>query len=138
MSTIQQPVKPIFKAPEQKPFKPANEPALAVAAPPPKDGEWKPIDTAPQDPMARFLVRASVNGKLVGGTEMLVRYRASRKMVGKKWQPALTIIDDRLLTKLGFRPTEWCEASEAMLNSSTWDGALKKAAEDAQKRKQNV
>jgi hypothetical protein len=111
---LQQPTaKPLFKAPEQKPFKAAEG---AIDAPPSSAREalsgsgWQPIATAPQDPQARFLVRATVNGKPIGGTETLVRYRASRKMVGNKWQPALTIIDDRLGTKLGFRPTEWCQA----------------------------
>jgi len=111
MALTQQP-KPIFKAPEQKPFK-AHEPApVADVPPPPRDGEWQPIETAPENADAVFMVRATVNGKPIGGTEMLVRYRASRKMVGSKWQPALTIIDDRLGTKLGFRPTEWAPAPE--------------------------
>ena len=115
---LQQPTaKPLFKAPEQKPFKAAedsHEVKNHVAPPPPAPGEWQSIATAPQDPQARFLVRATVNGKPIGGTETLVRYRASRKMVGRKWQAALTIIDDRLGTKLGFRPTEWCKAPDVV------------------------
>lgn len=112
-----QPAKPIFKAPEQKPFKASEPPPAAVEknpAPMLKKGEWKPIATAPQNSDAVFMVRATVNGEGIQGTETLVRYRASRKMVGRKWQPALTIIDDRLGTKLGFRPTEWKEAPENM------------------------
>lgn len=109
--------KPAFRAPEQKPFKAADtKPPLASPAPSPlapaeNDG-WKPMATAPEAAEAKFLVRATVNGKGVNGTETLVRYRMSRKMVGRKWQSALTIIDDRLGTKLGFRPTEWKEAEK--------------------------
>ena len=138
---LQQPTaKPLFKAPEQKPFKMAEAaqehpqpPDASAKWPEPSDG-WQPISTAPQDPQARFLVRATVNGKPIGGTETLVRYRASRKMVGRKWQAALTIIDDRLGTKLGFRPTEWSQASKDQLEHSTWDEALAKAAADAKAR----
>lgn len=116
MSTPQ-PAKPIFKAPEQKPFKAADEkPPLASPTPsaptPTENDGWKPMTTAPETAETKFLVRATVNGKGVNGTETLVRYRMSRKMVGRKWQPALTIIDDRLGTKLGFRPTEWKEAEK--------------------------
>lgn len=114
---VPQPAKPIFKVPEQKPFKMAEPPSVPmsadpVTAPAVHDGKWKPIATAPQTADAIFLVRATVNGEGIKGTETLVRYRASRKMVGRKWQPALTIIDDRLGTKLGFRPTEWKESPE--------------------------
>ena len=116
--TAQQPAKPFFKAPEQKPFKaaepipheappPAAQPALQPAPTVPPSSEWAPIATAPDDPDARFWVRVTVNGKPVSGTDTLVRYRGSRKMVGGKWKPSLTIIDDKLGTKLGFRPTEW-------------------------------
>jgi hypothetical protein len=89
-------------APEQRPFKAAKEEGL-------KNGEWQPMATAPKNADARFMVRATAGGKGVKGTETIVRYRTSRKMVGRKWQPSLVIIDDRLSTKLGFRPTEWKE-----------------------------
>ena len=121
MSTPQQPAKPIFKAPEQKPFKAAEPPSppigqeKAEAEPPktaPRTNGWAPIDTAPEEADARFMVRASVNGKPIPSTETLVRYRPSRKMVAGKWKPGLTIIDDRLGTKLGFRPTEWAPVQE--------------------------
>ena len=133
---FQQPnAKPIFKAPEQKPFKAAEEPEAIELKPRSEgittvaaNGGWAPIACAPQDPQARFLVRATVNGKPIGGTETLVRYRPSRKMVGRKWQAALTIIDDRLGTKLGFRPTEWHPAAKEQLEHSTWDEALAAAA----------
>ena len=134
--------KPLFKAPEQKPFKMAEGAQESPSSPNParetlealSGSGWQPITAAPQDPQARFLVRATVNGKPIGGTETLVRYRASRKMVGRKWQAALTIIDDRLGTKLGFRPTEWHPAAKEQLEHSTWDEALAKAAADAKAR----
>lgn len=112
MSTAHQD-KPTFKAPDQKPFKAAEDPSMemksrglgitTVAA----NGGWAPLDTAPQNADAVFLVRAVANGKGIPSTETQVRYRASRKMVGGKWKPAFTIIDDKLGTKLGFRPNEW-------------------------------
>ena len=117
---------PPFKAAEEAPAKviPRDLGKSSLMSP---DG-WQPIAAAPQDPQARFMVRATVNGKPIGGTETLVRYRPSRKMVGRKWQSALTIIDDRLGTKLGFRPTEWCPATREQLGTSTWDEAVAKAA----------
>ncbi len=110
MSTPQQ-SKPTLKMPEQKPFKvseraEANQPPSASAKWP-EPSDWQPLSTAPQDPASVFMVRALANGKPISGTETRVRYRASRKMVGGKWKPAFTIIDDRLGTKLGFRPNEW-------------------------------
>lgn len=68
---------------------------------------WQPIATAPQDPDARFWVRVCVNGKPVSGTDTLVKYRVSRKRSERKWVPALVIVDDKLSTKLGFKPSEW-------------------------------
>lgn len=103
MSTPHQ-EKPAFKAPEQKPFKAAPDPPPPV---PPRSDGWAPLDTAPKEADAVFLVRAVANGKGIPSTETQVRYRASRKMVGGKWKPAFTIIDDKLGTKLGFRPNEW-------------------------------
>ena len=127
-----EPSKPIFKGPEKKPFVVSAGPPESVQIPsapqPASPREWQPIAAAPQDPQARFMVRATVNGKPIGGTETLVRYRPSRKMVGRKWQSALTIIDDRLGTKLGFRPTEWCPATREQLGTSTWDETVAKAA----------
>lgn len=128
---LQQPTaKPLFKAPEQKPFKVAEDAHEEDASP----SDWQPISAAPKDPQAHFLVRATVNGKPIDGTETLVRYRASRKMVGRKWQAALTIIDDRLGTKLGFRPTEWHPASKEQMENCIWDDAVAKAAADAKAR----
>ena len=112
------PQKPIFKGPDRPPFKASETPVQPTSPPPiaqPKAQEatWKPIATAPQDADARFRVRVTVPSKdgkstvPVGGTETIVCYRGSRKMIKGKWAPALTIIDDRLGTKLGFRPTEW-------------------------------
>lgn len=118
MSTPQQ-AKPTFKAPEQKPFKiaetelkPRSDETAAIV-----ETGWHPISTAPQDPNAEFQVRAMVNGKGISGTETLVRYRASRKMVGGRWQPAFTIIDAKLGTKLGFRPNEWCATEPETANA---------------------
>jgi hypothetical protein len=126
-----QPTKPIFNKPSgAAPFKVSED----APSPPRPNGDWQPISQAPQDPQARFMVRATVNDKPVGGTETLVRYRASRKMVGRKWQSALTIIDDRLGTKLGFRPTEWCPATKEQLEHCTWDQALANAATEAKAR----
>lgn len=107
MSTPQQ-SKPTLRMPEQKPFKVATEP---VTPPQPREDGWAPLDTAPQNADAVFLVRAVANGKGIPSTETQVRYRASRKMVGGKWKPAFTIIDDKLGTKLGFRPNEWAPST---------------------------
>lgn len=104
------------KTQSEQPFKvaegaPPSPPVMKVAAP--RTDGWAPLETAPEDATARFLVRATVYAKdgksrvPVAGTETLVRYRASRKRSGRHWVPALTIIDDRMGTKLGFRPTEW-------------------------------
>lgn len=103
MSTPQQ-SKPTLRMPEQKPFKVADDHAPSAT---PRGDVWAPLDTAPQNADAVFLVRAVANGKGIPSTETQVRYRASRKMVGGKWKPAFTIIDDKLGTKLGFRPNEW-------------------------------
>lgn len=97
--------RPTLKVPEQKPFKAASHDPPPV--PQPRSDGWAPLDTAPKDADAVFMVRALANGKPVRGTETRVRYRASRKMVGGKWKPAFTIVDDKLGTKLGFRPNEW-------------------------------
>ena len=117
--------KPIFKAPEKKPFQPAAEPPTPHPGKPEPAPvvavDWKPIATAPNrlpngddpgDKDARFMVRATVLGRdgkrtPVPNTETVVRYRMSRKMSGGRWTPAFTIIDDKLETKLGFRPSEW-------------------------------
>lgn len=120
MSTPQS-ARPTIKMPEQKPFKVAEhaqEPKPITVGgipmvPDPFQPDWQPIATAPQEPDAVFLIRACANGKPISGTETLVKYRASRKMVGGKWKPAFTIVDARLGTKLGFRPTEWHEKPEA-------------------------
>lgn len=140
----QDPNKPTFKAPEQKPFQMAgleagHEPPPPPAPPPPasaaatkpakatKPAGWQPIASAPQDESARFMVRATVQGKPISGTETVVRYRPSRKMVGRRWEKALSIIDDRLGTKLGFRPTEWRDLQESDVKSVSWDEAIAKA-----------
>lgn len=136
MNTPQQPVKPTYKAPEQKPFKAAETEAPKQPVPPSpvlkqrSEGiskGWKPISSAPQAEDARFLVRATVNGNPVNGTETLVRYRKSRKMVGRRWEQALSIIDDKLGTKLGFRPTEWREPEVTDLKDVAWDAAIAEA-----------
>jgi hypothetical protein len=107
------PTKPTFKVPDKGP--PLKPPPDMMEAPSPAAPKaeatsptaWQLIATAPTDEAARFMVRACVGGKPVPGTETIVRYRVTRKRVGRKWAPSLTIIDDRLETKLGFRPTEW-------------------------------
>lgn len=108
MSTQQQ-SKPTLKLPEQKPFKMAQPDTPLEVIAQPRSDKWAPLDTAPKEADAIFMVRALANGKPVLGTETRVRYRASRKMVGGKWKPAFTIVDDKLGTKLGFRPNEWRE-----------------------------
>lgn len=118
--------KPTFKAPDKPPMSPPLDMlgtpmpqtvGLAMAEP-----TWKPMSTAPHDPEkdshAKFMVRATTLNKdgervPVGGTETLVRYRMSRARSGNRWVPALTLIDDRTGTKLGFRPNEWCEVIPA-------------------------
>lgn len=129
------PEKPAYKAPEQKPFK-MGEPDMAKPVPPaapvlkqaaPKLVPWKPIASAPQAETSRFMVRATVNGRIITGTETVVRYRMSRKMSGGRWTPSLAIIDDRLGTKLGFRPTEWRELRPEDVNETSWDAAIEKA-----------
>lgn len=107
--------KPIFKQPDHSapPFKvtqkaeTAPQPSAAPKTVDAPKSDWQPLSTAPTDPNARFWVRVCVNGKPINGTDTLVRYRVTRKRENKKWVPALTIIDDRLGTKLGFRPSEW-------------------------------
>ena len=102
------PAKPQFKAAP-------DAPPMKVAAPAKAESgdEWRPIATAPEDPDARFWVRVTVLGKdgismvPVFGTETLVAYRKTRTRKGGRWTQGLTIIDDRLRTKLGFRPSEW-------------------------------
>lgn len=121
------PQKPTFKGPDKPPMTPpadmldGQSAAEPSTAPPPPVG-WKPMSTAPHDPQkdsnAKFMVRATVLNKdgehvPVGGTETLVRYRMSRARSGNRWVPALTLIDDRTGTKLGFRPNEWCEVTPA-------------------------
>ena len=108
------PTKPTFKVPDKgPPMKPPPDMVEVPSTPARPSVEsvvtskWEPIACAPSDEGARFLVRTCVGGKPVPGTETIVRYRMTRKRVGRKWAPSLTIIDDRLETKLGFRPTEW-------------------------------
>lgn len=118
--------KPIFKAPEKKPFQmaapePSQPPQPSPPEPTKPEAGWQPIATAPSklpsgdDPGDRdveFLVRATVLGRdgkrtPIANTETLVKYRMSRKMSGGRWTPAFAMIDAKLETKLGFRPTEW-------------------------------
>lgn len=107
--------KPVFRAPERSPMKVADTipppqeraPAQSVPMASAPDG-WQPISSAPKEKDAVFWVRVVVKGKSVSGTETLVRYRLSRKMVGGRWVgDHLVMIDDRLRTKLGFVPNEW-------------------------------
>lgn len=113
MAQTQTPAKPMFKAPEKGPplkigaVDVVHQSTVHVMAEELVGPGWQPLSTAPKDPAARFWVRVCVNGKPVGGTETLVRYRVSRARINKKWVPSLTIIDDKLGTKLGFRPSEW-------------------------------
>jgi hypothetical protein len=116
--------KPTFKSPPAPPFKPSAQGAAPPTKPPVSDvalaepSPWQPIATAPDDPDARFLIRVTTKDpktgepKPVGGTETLVRYRPTRKRVSGKWGSGLAMIDDRLRTKLGFKPTEWSPAPE--------------------------
>jgi hypothetical protein len=121
--------KPTFKSPPAPPFKPSAQaaapakpsdptPENSVTLPPIGPDEWLPISTAPDDKDAKFRIRVTTKDpktgepRPVGGTETLVRYRPTRKRVGGKWKSALAMIDDRLGTKLGFKPTEWSPAPE--------------------------
>lgn len=101
--------KPTFKVSEKPPLKLPDDakPQAPIPPAPIAKGDWQPMATAPQEPDARFVVRACVDGEPVNGTETVVRYRVSRKMVRGRWSHGLAIIDDKLETKLGFRPTEW-------------------------------